>query len=360
MRIGILGAGQLGRMLAQAGEPLGHTFTFYDAAPGEATTGIGKTIVGGFSDLEKLEAFARECDVITYEFENVPCESAQFLATIRPVYPPPSALEISQDRVREKTFVSELGLATPQFEPASTKDELIKACNTVGYPCIIKTRRFGYDGKGQARATNRESLERIWEELGEAPLIVEALVSFSRELSVIGARDTKGTIAVYPLAHNTHVQGILHRTEIPAPSISPATLESAHSIISTIMEALDYVGVLTVELFDVEGTLCINELAPRVHNSGHASIDSMKASQFENHIRAITCMPLGSVESVDRAVMYNIVGTLPPLREVLGLPRTKVHLYNKSERAGRKIGHITILDPTPESETIIIEALAAR
>jgi 5-(carboxyamino)imidazole ribonucleotide synthase len=347
-------------MLAQAGETLGHTFTFYDEALGEATTGIGRTIVGKFSDLEKLGQFARECDIITYEFENVPYESAQFLATIRPVYPPPPALEISQDRIREKAFVSGLGLSTPRFEPASTKEELIKACDTIGYPCIIKTRRLGYDGKGQARATTRESLEQIWEELGKAPLIVEALVPFSRELSIIGTRDTQGAMAIYPLAHNIHVRGILHRTEIPAPSLSPTTIENAHTIISTIMEALDYVGVLTVELFDIDGQLLINELAPRVHNSGHASIESIEASQFENHIRAITSMPLGSVKPIGRAVMYNIVGKLPPLQDIAALPQTNVHLYNKSERAGRKIGHITALNPTPEIEGAISRALPSH
>ncbi len=360
MRIGILGAGQLGRMLAQAGERLGHSFVFYDLTPGEATQGIGTTITGGFAEHEKLAVFAGQCDVITYEFENIPGDTARFLATLAPVSPPPRALEISQDRLREKNFFTELGFETPAFAPASTKEELYDACDRVGYPCVIKTRQLGYDGKGQARASAKENVERIWSELGSTPLIVEAFVPFSRELSIIGARDSGGSIVVYPLAHNIHVSGILHRTEMPAPSVPPETTARAHAIITKILNALEYVGVLTIELFDLDGRLLINELAPRVHNSGHVSLDSITTSQFENHIRAVSGMPLGSTAPLSKGVMYNIVGTFPSFDQVRKLPRTAVHLYGKSERAGRKIGHITLLDPTPEAEAVVTQALAER
>jgi 5-(carboxyamino)imidazole ribonucleotide synthase len=347
-------------MLAQSGEPLGHSFLFYDLSPGEATEGIGKTLTGGFSDLEKLSLFAKQCDVITYEFENIPCETAHFLSNFVSVYPPPRALEVSQDRLMEKTFFTNLGLGTPRFAPASTKQELIDACDLLGYPCVIKTRRLGYDGKGQARASDRASVDKIWSELGSTPLIVEAFVPFSRELSIIGVRTVDGAIAIYPLAHNIHVNGILHRSEIPAPSVSRTTAEEAIQIITKVMNNLEYVGVLTIELFDVSGTLLINEIAPRVHNSGHASIDSVATSQFENHIRAITGMPLGSTKPLERGVMYNIVGTLPALDSIRTLPETTVHLYGKTERTGRKIGHITLLNPTPDSEAVVAAALAER
>ena len=360
MRIGILGAGQLGRMLAHAGMKLGHSFVFYDEALGDATKGIGTTIVGSFTDRDRLSQFASQCDVITYEFENIPCETARYLATLKPTYPPPRALEVSQDRVIEKQFVQTLGLKTPAFQSASNSDELQKACDAIGYPCIVKTRRFGYDGKGQARVTNSSTVAQTWKDLGEKPLIVEAFVPFSRELSVIGVRAVDGTIATYPLAHNIHVQGILHRTEIPAPHLTPQLIGSAHTIAASILRDLEYVGVLTVELFEVNGELVINEIAPRVHNSGHATIDSIQTSQFENHIRAVTGAPLGPVEPLERGVMYNIVGTLPAMESIKELPKTTIHLYNKSERVGRKIGHITLLNPSAQNEETVEKSLATR
>ena len=350
MKIGILGAGQLGRMLALAGYPLGHSVVFFDQAPGESTTGIGTTHVGSFSDQRALAAFAKECDVVTYEFENVPCESAHFLANTIPVYPPPRALEVSQDRIVEKSFVQNLGIATPRFEPASSESELIEACKKVGMPCIAKTRRFGYDGKGQARISSIEDVPTVWKALGGTPLIVEGFVQFSRELSVIAARDLHGEIVVYPLAHNDHIDGILHRTEIPAPELSPTLRQEAHAIATKILQELNYVGVLAIELFQVGDHLLVNEMAPRVHNSGHATIDGMVTSQFENHIRAITGMHLGSTEARARSVMYNLVGTLPDTNTISAIPDAKIHLYGKSPREGRKLGHITLLNPSESTE----------
>jgi 5-(carboxyamino)imidazole ribonucleotide synthase len=358
MRIGILGAGQLGRMLALAGTPLGHSFVFFDQSPGEATRGIGHTVIGSFTDEKSLETFASECDVITYEFENVPCQTAHFLAQKLPVFPPPKALEVSQDRVIEKEFLKNLGVPTPRFASASSEPDLVKACQTIGTPCIVKTRRFGYDGKGQARMADITASSEVWKALGGSPLIVEEMIPFSRELSVITVRDTQGAILTYPLAHNEHVDGILHRTELPAPNLSPALQAQANDIATKIVTALNYVGILTVELFEVNGTLVANEIAPRVHNSGHITIDSVATSQFENHIRAISQMPLGSVTPHQRGVMYNLVGGIPSPEALSRLPFAKAHLYDKSPRTGRKVGHINLLDPTPDMEQAVSTLIA--
>lgn len=358
MRIGILGAGQLGRMLALAGAPLGHSFVFFDQSPGEATNGLGRTIVGSFTDEKALAGFAAECDVITYEFENVPCQTARFLASKLPVYPPPRALEVSQDRVVEKEFLQSLGIPTPRFASASSEAELVTACQTIGTPCIVKTRRFGYDGKGQARMADLSASGAVWKALGGSPLIVEEMIPFSRELSVITVRDTAGAIATYPLAYNEHVDGILHRTELPAPNLHPTLQAQADDIAAKIVTALNYVGVLTVELFDVNGTLIVNEMAPRVHNSGHITIDSTHTSQFENHIRAISQLPLGSVVPKERGVMLNLVGGIPSSEALSTLQFAKVHLYGKSPRTGRKVGHINLLNPTPEMEHAVSTLIA--
>ena len=360
MRIGILGAGQLGRMLALAGYPLGHSFVFFDQAAGESTHGIGTTQVGSFSDEAALSRFAKECDVITYEFENVPCEAARFLASKLPVYPPAEALVVSQDRVVEKTFVQNLGIATPRFEAASTEQELLEACKKVGFPCIAKTRRFGYDGKGQARIADISALPEVWRALGGSPLIVEGFVHFSRELSVIAARDTHGAIAIYPLAHNVHIDGILHRTEIPAPDLSPTLRQEAQAIATKILETLHYVGVLAIELFQAGDHLLVNEMAPRVHNSGHATMDGMVTGQFENHIRAISGMHLGSTEPRARSVMFNLVGTTPSTTELSSIPDAKIHLYGKTPRAGRKLGHVTLLNPSESTEALVASLLPAK
>lgn len=359
MRIGILGSGQLGRMLALSGYPLGHSFSFFDSSRNEATAGVGTTIEARFDDRDALRDFAESCDVITYEFENVPCEAAQFLASLRPVFPPPRALEVSQDRLTEKEFLQSLGIATPRFQSAATEQELTLACETLGLPCIAKTRRFGYDGKGQARIEKTSQIPAVWSSLGGAPLLVEGYVPFSRELSVIATRDQRGTIAVYPLSQNDHINGILHRSELPAPNVSAELRASAHALISKVMNELQYVGTLAIELFEVRGEILANEMAPRVHNSGHATIDCLASSQFENHIRAVTGMPLGSVEPQARAVMFNIIGDIPLLDEVSALPNARIHLYGKEPRAGRKLGHITLLNPS-KAEEDMVNALCAR
>lgn len=359
MRVGILGAGQLGRMLALAGYPLGHTFVFFDQTPGEATRGIGKTLVGSFSDESALSQFASECDVITYEFENVPYESALFLQSKVPVYPPPRALEVSQDRFVEKSYIQSLGIATPRFEAVSTEQELERASATLGLPCVLKTRRYGYDGKGQARISEIGDISRAWRLLGGQPLIVEGYVPFSRELSVIGVRGLDGEINTYPLVENHHRNGILHRSQCPASDVSGSLKQEAISIASALLNSLSYVGVLAIELFEVRGHLLVNEIAPRVHNSGHATIEGNITSQFENHMRAITGMPIGPVTSRARAVMFNLVGTLPKLQALAEIPNSKIHLYGKSPREGRKVGHVTLLDPSTGAEELTESVIAS-
>lgn len=353
MRIGILGSGQLGMMLALAGSKLGHTFSFYDASPSTSTIGLGECTAAPFNDHHALKTFADGCDVITYEFENVPCEAARFLESIKPVFPPPRALEVSQDRVIEKEFLQSLGIATPRFLAVSSEEELSHACTTLGLPCIVKTRRLGYDGKGQYRVNSRADVSKAWAAVGGTPLIVEGFVPFTRELSVIATRDSHDTIALYPLSYNVHENGILHRSEMPAPNVSPEVRAAAYQAVTKVLAALQYVGTLTIELFEVRGELLANELAPRVHNSGHATIECVTSSQFDNHIRAVSGALVAPVDIIDRAVMFNIVGSLPPLDTLQGTSGCNVHLYNKTPRAGRKLGHITLINPSPERESFV-------
>jgi 5-(carboxyamino)imidazole ribonucleotide synthase len=344
-------------MLALAGYPLGHTFSFFDVAEGAPCNGLGATTVGSFDDQRALESFAKHCNIITYEFENVPCNAAHHLAQFVPVFPPPRALEVSQDRLIEKEFLQGLGVATPRFKAADTESELRDACDTLGLPCMVKTRRLGYDGKGQRMLESEDDIAAAWRELGGSPLIVEGFVPFSRELSVIAVRAQDGTVLTYPLAQNDHRNGILHRSEMPAPDVSPELRTAAHEIATKVLEELSYVGVIGIELFHVRGELLANEIAPRVHNSGHATIDGVVTSQFENHIRAITGMPLGSVEPHARAVMFNLIGTIPPLETISSVASAKLHLYGKSPRPGRKLGHVTILNPSAQDEQKIEELL---
>jgi len=340
-------------MLAQAGIQLGHSFNFYDTQLTTTVTGLGESFVGSFEDRAALEAFAECCDVVTYEFENVPCESARLIESLAPIFPSPRALEVAQDRLHEKQFLQDLGVAVPRFRGVKSESELREACDVLGLPCIAKTRRFGYDGKGQARIENEEDIASAWRNLRGSPLIVEGFVPFSRELSVIATRDKGGELCVYPLSCNVHIDGILHRSELPAPDISPALKATAHALISRVMTELDYIGTLTIELFEVRGEILANEMAPRVHNSGHATIDCMKSSQFENHVRAITGMPLGCVEPESRAVMFNVIGSVPPLEAVSSLPNAKIHMYGKEPRPGRKLGHITLLNPSKAEEDMV-------
>ncbi|MBF6612027.1 MAG: 5-(carboxyamino)imidazole ribonucleotide synthase [Chloroflexi bacterium] len=341
-RVGVLGGGQLGRMLALAGYPLDLSFRFLDPAPDAAAGRFAEHIVGDYSDVEVLSRFASGLDVITYEFENVPVDSARLLSKLTPVYPPPQALEMAQDRVVEKSFFRRLGILTPDFAQVDTRSGLDVALSRIGLPAVLKTRRFGYDGKGQLLLRRPDDVEQAWDALGGRSLILERLVPFDRELSVIAVRDRKGSLAFYPLVENHHSEGILRLSLAPAPELAPAMQSAAEEYATRLLKALDYVGVLAIELFQVGGELIANEMAPRVHNSGHWTIEGAATSQFENHLRAIAGLPLGSTTAMGFSAMLNIIGELPDAQSVLAVPGAHLHLYGKAPRPGRKLGHITL------------------
>ncbi len=340
--IGVLGAGQLGRMLALAGYPLGLRFRFLDHAPHAPAGQLADQLVGSFNSPSWLESFLPGLDLATYEFENVPVELAHRLQRHIPVYPPPEALSASQDRLTEKTLFSKLGIATAPFRPVDTRQDLDAALAELGCPALLKTRRFGYDGKGQMRIDRPEEAEQAWHVLGGVPLLLEGFVSFQRELSQIAIRGRDGTLAFYPLVENHHEHGILRLSLAPAPELSPTLQAAAIELTTRLLCELNYVGVLAVELFQQGGQLIANEMAPRVHNSGHWTIEGSQTSQFENHLRAILGWPLGRTGMIGCCAMLNLIGTLPDTTALLRLPDAHLHLYGKSPRPGRKLGHLTL------------------
>ncbi|HUH14168.1 MAG TPA: 5-(carboxyamino)imidazole ribonucleotide synthase [Longimicrobiales bacterium] len=342
MNIGILGGGQLGRMLGLAGLPLGHAFRVFDRSE-EATAGaIGELVSGSYEDSDALAAFARGLDLVTYEFENVPVAAARTLAGSLPVHPPPQALEVAQDRLEEKSFFRTLGIPTAPFAPVETLAELERALDTLGLPAILKTRRDGYDGKGQALLRERADAAPAFERLGGVPLLLEKRIPFDREVSVLAVRGRGGEVAFYPLIENHHDHGILRLSIAPAPGMTRYLTENAHAYARRALEGLSYVGVLAIELFQWRGELLANEMAPRVHNSGHWTIEGAETSQFENHLRAVTGAPLGATGMVGPAAMLNLIGTLPDTKRVLEIRGAHLHLYGKEPRPGRKLGHVTL------------------
>jgi 5-(carboxyamino)imidazole ribonucleotide synthase len=342
MRVGVLGGGQLGRMMALSGYQLGLDMRFFDPAP-DATAGqLAELVSAPYGDLDALERFIAGVDVVTYEFENVPSETAQFLEERVPVHPTPAALAVAQDRLVEKGFFQDLGFETPRFRRVDSRLGLETALEAIGYPAVLKTRREGYDGKGQVVLGDPADLDGALTRLGETGLILEAFVAFERELSIVGARGLDGSVRVYPLVENEHRDGILARTIAPAPGITDELQARASAIITAAMESLDYVGVMAIELFEAEGHLLINEMAPRVHNSGHWTTDGAETSQFENHLRAILGLPLGSTEPHGYSMMLNLIGSTPDSRAVLATEGLHLHLYGKAARPGRKLGHVTI------------------
>ncbi|MGD9583050.1 MAG: 5-(carboxyamino)imidazole ribonucleotide synthase [Lysobacterales bacterium] len=339
--VGILGGGQLARMLALAGAPLGLHFRVLDVS-GEACAGqFAPLIVADYTDQAALARFASEVDVVTFDFENVPAQSAAWLAERLPVYPNPNALALAQDRLAEKRLFAELGLATPAFAVVDDHADLLAATQTIGFPCILKTRRLGYDGKGQVRLKSAADIDPAWAELGHAPLILEAFVAFERELSVLAVRGRDGEFRSYPLTQNWHRQGVLSASLAPA-SVAAGLAAKAVAAARAIAERLDYVGVFALELFDCGGQLLANEMAPRVHNSGHWTIEGADCSQFANHLRAVLGLPLGSTTACGVSVMLNWVGELPDRCAILSSARGYFHDYGKSPRAGRKVGHATL------------------
>jgi 5-(carboxyamino)imidazole ribonucleotide synthase len=342
MRIGILGGGQLGRMIALAGYPLGVRCTVLEPTTESSAAQVCAHIQGEFDDYQALYQLATCSDVVTYEFENVPVESARWLAERVPVFPPPEALEVSQDRLIEKTFFQNLGIPTPPFAAIDTREEYDAALRTIGLPAVLKTRRFGYDGKGQAVIDTKEQAEAAWIRLGGRPLILEGFVPFDRELSLIAVRGRNGEIAAYPLTENEHRDGILHRSLAPARETGEELTERAVEYAERIMTKLNYVGVLAIEWFQDGPRLLVNEMAPRVHNSGHWTIEGAVVSQFENHLRAIAGWPLGRTEEVGWSAMFNFIGSMPPAPEILAYPFAHLHDYGKSARPSRKVGHVTL------------------
>ena len=348
MRIGVLGGGQLGRMLALAGIPLGHEFVFVEPG-GDAVRGLGEIITASADDRDALDRLTKEVELVTYEFENVPVSAARAVAARLPVYPPPEALAVSQDRVVEKTFFRELSIPTARFVPVESRGDLDKAVATLGLPAVLKTRRFGYDGKGQRVLRVPGDLSNAWTALSGTPLVLEAFVPFTRELSIVAVRGRDGREAFYPLVENHHRDGILRRTLAPAPGLTAALQAQAEEHARRILERLRYVGVLAIELFEVGDELLANEMAPRVHNSGHWTIDGAATSQFENHVRAIAGWPLGPTTVRGAVAMVNLIGAAPNPAAVLKVPYSRLHLYGKTPKPGRKVGHVTIVGPSHEA-----------
>ncbi len=359
MTIGILGGGQLGYMLALAGYPLGLHFRFLDPSPEAPVGRIAQRVTADYSDQAALEKFASGLELVTYEFENVPVEAARFLAERVPVYPPPAALEAAQDRLAEKDLFRKLGIATTEFGPVSHPGELDAAVKTIGLPAVLKTSRMGYDGKGQWILRTEQDVAKAKSEMPLVTLILERFVPFNRELSVLAVRSGNGETAIYPLVENHHRSGILRLSLAPAPRLDAGIQRAAERAAHRVLESLKYVGVLALEFFEHEGELLVNEMAPRVHNSGHWTIEGAVTSQFENHLRAVLGLPLGSTGPAGHCAMLNLIGDLPESAEVLAVPDAHLHLYGKSPRPGRKLGHVTLRAASPERLALRLSELPA-
>ncbi|NYZ63725.1 5-(carboxyamino)imidazole ribonucleotide synthase [Luteimonas deserti] len=343
--VGILGGGQLARMLALSGAPLGLRLLVMDTADDACAGQFAPLLVGDYRDEAALAEFAGKVDVATFDFENVPAESARWLADRIPVFPNPGALALTQDRLAEKTLFRELGIPVPDFADVATRADLETAVAHIGTPCILKTRRLGYDGKGQFRIKSPADLDAAWTALGaqasSVGLILEGFVAFQRELSVVAVRGRDGEFRAWPLTENWHVDGVLSASLAPA-RVDTALQATAMAHAQAIAERLDYVGVFALELFCRDGELLANELAPRVHNSGHWTIEGAETSQFQNHLRAVLGLPLGDTSVRGMACMLNWIGTMPEAAPVLSVAGGHWHDYGKQSRDGRKVGHATL------------------
>lgn len=342
MIVGVLGGGQLGRMLALAGYPLGLRFRFLDPAPDAPAGQLAERVVGDYEDPAALDRLAAGANLVTYEFENVPVAAARHLARSVPVYPPPEALETAQDRLVEKTFFERLRIPTPPFAAVDSFNELQEAAGRIGLPAVLKTRRSGYDGKGQLVMRDAGDAGPAWDALGGVPLILEGYVPFEREVSILALRGRTGETAFYPVPENTHREGMLRLSRAPAWDLPPRLQVRAEEYAGRALDALSYVGLLAIELFQCGDGLLANELAPRVHNSGHWTIEGAETSQFENHLRAVLGWPLGPTAPVGHSAMLNLIGTLPNPAAVLAITGAHLHDYGKEPRPGRKLGHVTL------------------
>lgn len=350
MRLGILGGGQLGRMLALAAHALGLEPLAYDPSPEACAGDVARLVTGAFDDTRALQKFASEVDALTYEFENIDAALLDDLGERGvPFDPSPRFLARSQDRLEEKRALVELGVPVTPHRPVSSRAELEEAFDALGGAIVLKTRRLGYDGRGQIRIESRAALDDAWARLGSRPLIAEVLVPFRTEVSLVATRGRDGRMVFYPLTENRHRHGILRLSRAPvADPALEALAPIAEDYLRRIAEHYGYVGTLTVEFFvDPDGRLVANETAPRVHNSGHWTIDGAKTSQFANHVRALAGYPLGPSRPHGHTAMVNCVGALPDPRAVLALPGAQLHDYRKAPRPGRKVGHVTLVGESP-------------
>ncbi|MBY0588349.1 5-(carboxyamino)imidazole ribonucleotide synthase [bacterium] len=356
--IGILGGGQLGRMLALAAHRLGIGVRTLETVADAPASSVSELYVGSFDDVDALDRFAKGLSAVTYEFENVPVGAAQHLAEHVPVYPPPSALEVAQDRWAEKRLFRSLGIDTPAFAIIDDDASFEKALREVGLPAVLKTRRGGYDGKGQYVVKTLLEARQAYQELGRAGLILEEFVHFDRELSLVAVRSQEGESRFYPLVENHHREGILRQTIAPAPGVTPAVEAVADIWAKRLLDHWNYVGVFAVELFAIGDKLLANEIAPRVHNSGHWTMEGAEVCQFENHLRAVAGLPLGSTAVRAPTTMINLIGQIPDRASILSLPGAHLHLYGKEPRPGRKVGHINIrVVPDADHAEVVQQAL---
>jgi len=365
--VGVLGSGQLGRMFALAARRLGyHVHTFSPDTDTPTGQVADREVVASYEDLEAVRDFARQVSVVTFEFENVPAETAEAVAALVPVRPGGTVLHIAQNRLREKTWLARHGIPCAPFRHVTTRAELRAALGEIGTPAILKTAGFGYDGKGQARIRRPDEADAAWEELGGQECVLEGFVAFEREVSVVAARGLDGTFVHYGLIENAHVGGILDISVCPAPAVPPAVAAEAVAITRAVFEALDVVGTLCVEFFLTPNhRLLVNEIAPRPHNSGHLTLDAHVTSQFEQQLRAVCGLPLGSTEQLRPAAMANLLGDVwtggtPDWASALAMPDVKLHLYGKEDaRPGRKMGHLTALTGTSEEAARLVRAARA-
>jgi 5-(carboxyamino)imidazole ribonucleotide synthase len=353
-RIGILGGGQLGQMLAASARALGLVPVVYAQEEGPATRAASEFVLGAWDDWAALDRFAGGVDVVTYELEHFPAATAEHVAARTRLAPNAASLVATQDRLHEKALAAKVGIPSAIFLAVDSAAAVEDVAKHVGFPCLLKRRFGGYDGRGQARANSAGDFAAAFGSLA-GPAIAERLVPFEREVSVIAVRDVRGEVRVYPPTENHHVDGILRWSIAPAPAITPGDEATLTAYATRVLTAFDYVGVVTLEMFQTRDGWLLNELAPRVHNSGHWTIEGAEASQFENHVRAVAGLPLGSTEACALSLMVNLIGDVPEVAALRSVPHANVHLYGKDPRPGRKLGHVSVTG----SATDIAEARAA-
>ncbi|MHC4974971.1 MAG: 5-(carboxyamino)imidazole ribonucleotide synthase [Planctomycetota bacterium] len=348
MRIGVIGGGQLGRMLAQAGIPMGHTFSFYDSNPNACAREYGDLTAGAFDDPDGLGLFASEVDVVTCEFENVPADSLDILGVRLGVFPSGQSFRVAQDRLLEKRCFEACGVLVGPYTGVESDRAVRDAVSSLGAPGLLKARSGGYDGKGQARVGTPGDAEIAWDAIDRHPALYETRIEFARELSVIGVRSREGNVSCYPLIENVHRGGILIASRAPAPGVSDAMRHTSERYFRAVSERLGHVGVMAVELFDCGQELLANEMAPRVHNTGHWSIEGSETSQFENHVRAITGVETGSTRATGHSLMLNVLGAFPEAHDRPQIDGVAWHNYAKRPRPGRKVGHVCVSGSDPQ------------